>query len=887
MRWLQKLSLKWRAVLRRSRVEHEMDAELAGHLESEAHELMAHGVPPAEARRRAAATMGRMDTIKEECRDSRGTAGWEQLKQDTGFGIRLLLKNRTFSAMALAAMSLGIGSTTAVFSLIDGVLLRPLPFPAPDRLFNAGDVGMRGPFDTLCANSRLAFYAAHLGVRAFNTAGRDWPERWKGIETSANFFQVLGVSPLRGRTFADGEDRPGKLRVVVLSHAFWAQRFQARPDAIGQKFMLDEAPYEIIGVMPAGFQYPSPEVNFWVPMRLDPRIVGEYWGAGGVMALARLRDGVTPEAAQSELRSWMPRIRAMFPWRMPDAWGVDARLTGLRDHLVRGAKVRSLLLLGVVALVLLIAIVNVANLMIAQTAARQRELTLRASLGATPARLARQLLTEAVLLAAAGGLLGTLLAFGQLALLKHVLPADTPRLAEVVISRRILIFTAALSLGSGLLFGLLPAWGARRQRSLAALEGGRSTTGPMGLRTDAVLVMTEAAFATILLVGAGLLLRSLWTMMQADPGFRVESVVTAELSPDRPARASLAKTVALYEQVRLKLAAWPGMMSVAAMNVLPLTPEFSAFTAAIEDHPRPEREPQYSLWSTVVTPEHLETLGIRLLQGRGFTAADREGAQPVVLISRATANRFWPDRSPIGRRLRPVWLPEWRTIVGVVDDVKYYSITGPPDYMEGEIYLPLAQAMGPPQTMALVARLVDRPVASPVAGHGSDPGAFEKRLPEMIKEVCPNCAVSKIALMETVVSGAVETPRSMAWLVGGFAVLALALAAAGIYGVVSHGVLRRTRELGVRLALGASRGRVAWLVVGSSLRYTLVGTIAGLAASWALARWIRTLLYGVAEHDLLSFSIPPLVLIAVAILASVLPMYRAVRIDPAESLRAS
>jgi putative ABC transport system permease protein len=873
MRWLQVLSLKCRAVLRRARVEHEMDAELAGHLESEANELMARGVPPAEARRRAAATMGRMDTLKEDCRDARGTASWEQLKQDAGFGVRLLLKNRTFSAMALAAMSLGIGSTTAVFSLIDGVLLRPLPFPAPDRLFNAGEVGMRGPFDTLRANSRLAFYAAHLGVRAFNTTGRDWPERSKGIEVSANFFQVLGVSPWRGRTLADGEDRPGKLRVVVLSHAFWVQRFQARPEAIGRQLLLDEAPYEIVGVMLPGFQYPSPEVNFWVPMRLDPGLVGEYWGAGGVMAFARLRDGVKPEAAAAELRSWIPRIRAMFPWRMPDAWGAGASLTGLRDHLVQGARLRSLLLLAVVALVLLIAIVNVANLMIAQTAARQRELTLRASLGATPARVARQLLTEAVVLAGAGGLLGTLLAFGQLTLLKHWLPADTPRLAEVVIDRHVLAFTAALSLGSGLLFGLLPAWRARAQRSLAALEGGRSTLGAMGLRTDAMLVMTEAAFATILLVGAGLLLRSLWTMIQADPGFRVESVVTAELSPDRTAKASLVKTVALYEQVRTRLAAWPGMMNVAAMNVLPLTPDASFFTAAIEDHPRPPDQPQYALWISEVTPEHLDTLGIRLLQGRGFTAADRQGAQLVVLISRATANRFWPDRSPIGRRLRPVWMPEWRTIVGVVEDVKYYSMTGPPDYVDGEIYLPMAQAMGTPQTISLVARLQ------------GDPAAFEKRLPEMIERVCANCAISKIAPMETVVSDAVETPRSMAWLVGGFALLALGLAAAGIYGVVSHGVLRRTRELGVRLALGASRGRVAWLVVGASLRYTLAGTMVGLAASWALARWVKSLLYGVAVHDLVSFCVPPLVLVAVAILASVLPMYRAVRIDPAESLR--
>jgi putative ABC transport system permease protein len=335
----------------------------------------------------------------------------------------------------------------------------------------------------------------------------------------------------------------------------------------------------------------------------------------------------------------------------------------------------------------------------------------------------------------------------------------------------------------------------------------------------------------------------------------------------------LEKTVALYEQVRVKLAAYPGVMNVAAMNVLPLTPEISAFAAAIEDHPRPPQEPQFVLWSTAVTPEHLETLGIRLLQGRRFTAADRKGAQLVVLIGRATARRYWPDRNPVGRRLKPVWDKEWRTIVGVVDDVKNYSITGPPGWVDGEVYLPMAQAMSIPQSVSLIVRL------------GGEPGGFEKRLPEMIKEVCANCAVSKIARMETVVAGAMQAPRSMAWLVGGFALLALALAAAGIYGVVSHGVLRRTRELGVRLALGASSGRVAWLVVGSSLRYTLAGTVAGLSVSWALARWIKTLLYGVTEHDLVSFSIAPVVLVSVTIFASLFPMYRAVTIDPAKSLR--
>jgi len=872
MRWIHKLRLIFRAVLRRPQVEREMKAELAAHLESEARDLIARGMSPVEARRRAAATMGHLDLIQEECRDARGTAAWENLKRDASFGLRLLLKNRTFSSMALLTMALGIGSTTAVFSVVDGVLIRPLPFADPGRLYHATDVTLRGHFDVLRANSRLADYAADFGIGAFNTRGRDWPERAKGSQVSANFFRVLGVAPLIGRDFAEGAERPGAPRTAVLSHSFWLQRYGGRRDVLGQQLVLDDVPFEIVGVMPAGFQYPAPEVNFWVPMRLDPSDIGDYWGSGGVSTFARLRPGVTPAAARAELRSWTPRVRAMFPWRMPDSWALDVTLTGMRDHMVAGAKERSLLLLGVVALVLLIAIVNVANLMIGQTAARQAELTLRVSLGATPGRLVRQLLTESVLLALAGGLLGTLLAFGQLALLKHWLPADTPRLAEVSIDRRILLFAAAVSLGSGLLFGMLPAWRARSQRPLVPTDG-RSTVNRLGLRTGAALVMSEAAFATILLVGAGLLLRSFWTMLQVDPGFRVESVVTAELSPGRAASASLDKTVALYQQVRAKLAAYPGVQNVAAMNLLPLTPEISAVTLAIEDHPRPPEAPQFVLWTTAVTPEHLDTLGIRLLQGRAFTESDRQGAPPVALVARSTARRFWPGANPLGKRLRPVWKGEWRTIVGVVDDVKNYSITGPPDWMDGEIYVPLTQAIALPRTISLVARV------------GGSPDAFEKGLPRMIQEVCATCAVGKIARMETVLSAAVAAPRSLAWLVGGFALLALGLAAAGIYGVVSHGVLRRTRELGVRMALGARPGSVAWLVVGSSLRSLLAGALAGLAVAWVLAGGIQSLLYGVDGHDFVSFALPPVVLAGVAILASLLPMFRAARIDPARSLR--
>jgi predicted permease len=530
-------------------------------------------------------------------------------------------------------------------------------------------------------------------------------------------------------------------------------------------------------------------------------------------------------------------------------------------------------MLGAAGLVLLIAVVNVANLMIGQAASRRAEFTLRLSLGATSGRLARQVFTESVLLALAGGMLGTLLAAGQLQLQKYWLPADTPRLAEISIDRTILAFAAAVSMGSGLLFGLLPALRARSQSSMVPGNGGRSSLSRMATRTDALLVVCETAFATILLVGAGLLLHSFWSMMHAPMGYHVESVVTAELSAERSAAASLDKTIALYGAVREKIAAYPGVLNVAAMSQLPLSSHVAANSFAIEDHPRPPQAPQFVFWTTAVTPDHLSALGIHLLQGRGFAEADQKNSEPVVLISRSTAEKFWPGANPIGHRTRPVWEDRWRSVAGVVDDVKTYSMTGPPSWVDGELYVPLTQATAPPQNLALVARV------------GNDPSAFARALPGIIRGACGTCAVSKIASMATVVSGAVAAPRSLAWLVGGFALLAMTLAAAGVYGVVSHGLLRRTREIGIRLALGATPASAGWLVMASSFRQVALGTSAGLGAAWVLARWMESLLFGVGSHDAVSFSLPPVVLIAAALLASLPPMIRAARIDPAASLR--
>jgi putative ABC transport system permease protein len=862
-----------RALFRRSRFEREMETELADHLACETESLIARGVPEPEARKQAHAAMGRLAIVKEECRDSRGTAAWEQLKQDALFGARMLARNRTFSLTALITIALGVGSTTAVFSLIDGIMIRPLPFSQPDRLFNVTQLGMPGAFVALRSNAHLAEYAADWGVHAFTMKTGASPERITGSEVSGNLFRVLGVNPLIGQPFEDTDDRPGGPHSLILSYDFWNDRYAQDRGIVGRYVTLDEVSYRIAGVMPARFRYPNAEANFWIPMKLDPRAVGAYWGSGGLTIVARTNPGASPAQAESEMRAWVPRIRTMFPWRMPDAWGTEAAYKPLKDYLIAGVRVKTLLLLGVTALVLLIAVVNVANLLMGQASSRERELTLRVCLGATAGRLARQLLTEALLLAGAGGACGILLAFAQLALLKNLLPPDTPRLPDLAIDLRVLTFAVCLSLGSGLLFGLLPAWRARRRRSMALGDGARTTSGPAALRADSLLVVAEAAFATILIVGAGLLLHSFQAMLTTDFGFRVESLVTAELTPNRATAKSLARTTASFEQLRQRLARYPGVVQAAGMNALPLTPEFTAFTASIEDHPRPASEPQFSLWNTEVTPEHLETLGIRLLAGRAFTPADREGAPLVALIDRATAQRYWPGQNAVGKHLKPVWEDKWRTVVGVVDGVKNFGVAGPPEWAQGQVYLPLPQALSPLDQLAIAIRVT------------GDPAALQKSLPALVKEVCPDCAVSKVARMENVIAQSVESPRSTAWLVGSFALLALGMAAAGIYGVVSHSVLRRTREIGVRLALGSSRAAVAWLVLSTGLRYTLFGIAIGAAASWAMAHWIRTLLFQVPEHDPVSFGLAPAVLVLVALCASLLPTSRALRIDPANSLR--
>jgi predicted permease len=858
-RLLHALRYRLRALADARALDRELDAELAEHLAAETDALIARGLSREDAARRARQSLGVPLRIAEECRDARGVRWWEHLRQDAGFAVRLLSRRKTFTAIAVGTMALAIGASTAVYTVVDTILLRPLPYPQPERLVATNDLGMYGAYAALRAASRTTDYAAHRGIRSFNLVppGQMIPERVTSSEISPSLTAVLGAAPLVGRAFSD-HDR----HAVIVSRSFWMTRLAGDPTIVGRSLNLDGADYQVVGVMPQGFAFPSADVDLWVPLVIDPTNVGAYWGAGGVSVVGRLRPEATLDTARAELRVQIPRIRAMFPWRMPDLWGAEATLRDMRELLVADVRPRTLTLLGVVALLLLIAVTNVANLMIAQTTARWQEIVMRTALGASVSRLTRQLLTEAFVLAAAGGGCGIALAYAAFGFLRKVLPG-TPRLEEVSVDHRVLAVTTVTVIVTGLLVGLWPAWRVRGTHSFAT-SGRGATTGRTALRADALLVMAEAALATLLLVASGLLLHSLWVMSQVRPGFRVESVVTAQIARGTGSMR--------WPAVRDRLLEYPGVRAAAAMNVLPMTAEVTAFAAAIEDHPVAEGDPAFVLWSTVVTPEHRAVLDIPLVEGRAFTETDRDGTEPVVLVSRSTARRFWPGRSPVGRRLKPVWDRQWRTIVGVLDNVRTYGVAGPPDWIAGEVYVPLAQNPGD-QPLSLIARV------------DGDPAAFRLALPALVYDACHSCAVSKIAAMDEVVADAVAVPRSTAQLVGGFALLALVLAGAGIYGVVNHGVIRRTRELGIRLALGAGRARVAAAVVAASLSSVLAGSAIGLVAAAAVSRLLQSLLFAVGPHDPLSFAAAPALLLLITGAAAAMPVVRALHIDPVKSLR--
>jgi putative ABC transport system permease protein len=860
----------------------QLEEEIQSHLKMAASERRDRGEPSEEAERAARREFGNLALVKDTTRRQWGWLWLEEFLQDLRYGARMIRRNPGFTLVAVLTLVLGIGANTAIFSLVNGVLLRALPLPQPDRLVSMTYYYPKGAFVVMRDQSRTMDIVAHTDSTEFNLTGKDLPIRLSGSSVSAKWFSVVGGQAALGRTFREGEDQPGKDALVILSHSVWERRFSSDPNIVGRSILLDGVSREVVGVMPSDFRYPSPKTEAWVPLHLDARKTGNYWGDSYMPVIARLRPGATLEEARTEVAQLRPRVLAAFAWPMPSETWIKGSVISLQEAIVGDVRTRLLILLGAVGLLLLIACANVANLLLARAATRQKEIALRTALGAGRGRIARQLVTESVLMSVLGGALGLGAARYGLSILKAMLPADLPRLADVAVDARVLLFTALLSVLTGIVFGLVPATGSSRVDLTKALKTGSDRGASGNHRLSSTLVMGEVALSVVLVIAAGLLVKSLWNLSNANPGFRSEYILTARVTPNQSFCEVEGRCQSFYNGLLERVRALPAVKDAAAVNGLPLSGAWETIPSDVSGHPVAAGAHVPMFLERVVTPEYLQLMGIPLLRGRGLTEADAGGsAQRVMLISKSTAERFWPGKDPIGQHIKPRWLNDWWEVVGVVGDVRENSMTqNLPEWLEGEVYTPYGphaiQGSGPeapPAELTLVIRTTEESTQ------------LGRELQGVVSGLNGDVPVTQIETLHGWLSEAVAGPRSTASLFSIFAGLAVILGAVGVYGVISYSVAQRTREIGIRVALGAKRKQVLLLVVGHGARLAVIGVAIGLVGALLLTRLMASLLYGVGAADPFTYFIVAVLLVFIALAASYIPARRAMRVDPVVALR--
>jgi predicted permease len=870
-------------------IEREVDDELTFHLETRIDVLVSNGMTRQAAEAQARREFGDLRAAHDEIAAiDRGRVGrerradWrEALMQDVRFAARALLGRPSFLIVASITLGLGIGANAAIFSVVDAALLKPLPYARPDRLVSVWPDGamMPGVFVEVRNGTRtIDPIAGYSGGSAVSMTGASEPARLVMSEVTSRFFDVLGTRAELGRTFLDGEDQPGRDRVAVLGHALWQQRFGGDPGVVGRAVVVDGVPRTVVGVMPAGFRFPSPAIDFWVPVSLDPSRanVGRYWGTSHLNVIGRLRPGVSAAQAQQEIAVLVDRSRSSFPWRMPDEWGKGVTVIPLERKVVGDVGPMLVVLFGAVAVVLLIACVNVANLLLGRAAAREREIAIRASLGAGRGRIVRQLLTESVMLGLVGGALGLVVAAVGVRGLLLLVPEGMPRVTEVAIDARVLAFTMLTALATGLGFGLAPALRASRPTLQAVLGATRNAGGTLARRRlSELLVVGQIALGVVLVAGAGLLIKSFWRLHQVELGFRPEQVIAADVPIPAFPSDSTARGRAFFDRVLEEVRAIPGVRSAAVASVLPfggVGSMQSSFAADIEAHPVPPGGSVPMLVRTVVSEDYFRTMGIPLLRGRALGAADRDSVPAVALVDELTARRMWPNADPVGQRFRPVWVKPWITVVGVVGTVKRDSLSSAG---EVSVYLPAGVASGFnfPTQMTLVVRT------------DGDVATLATRLRAAVASVDPSVPVKSVRPLDDLVSNSAARARFTMLLLATFAAVALVLGAVGVYGVVAYAVARRTREIGVRMALGARATDVLAMVLREGGTLTAIGVALGIAGALVTSRVLAGFLFGVTPTDLAVFVSVPAVLGIVALGACVIPARRAARVDPVTALR--
>ncbi|HYL46444.1 MAG TPA: ABC transporter permease [Candidatus Limnocylindrales bacterium] len=882
------------AIFERSRVESEMDAELHSHLEIYVDDLVRTGVARDEALRRARLEFGGVERAKEECREARGIHFLESLGQDARYGLRTFRKPPGFAAVAILTLALGIGANAAIFSVVNAVLLRPLPFEKPGQLMALWHTPPQESFPGVPkfavspanfldwrAQSRLFEGMSAFGYGRYTITGTGRPETIRMVAATRGFFSILRAQPLLGRTFADEEDNPGREHVVVLGYGMWRSRYAGDPAIVGKNIELNGQLFAVIGVMPPGFDFPPSgdpafRTQMWKPLAWSDRERGVRDNHNfGV--IARLKDGVTLKQGQAELDAISSRLAQQYP---KDNKGWGALVVPMREELVGDARPALLILLGCVAFVLLIACANVANLLLARSLSRRKEIAVRAALGAGRRRLLQQALAETLLLALAGGALGLLFAHYGVILIVKFLAERLPRADEIGLDVWVLAFTLGVSLLTGILAGILPALRqAKTDLNLALKEGpGRAASDSAGNRTRSALVVAEVALSLMLLIAAGLLIRSLAMLRNVNPGFDPNHVVTMQITIPSTKFATPLQQVQFYDRVLERVRALPGVQSAGVIDDLPLNEEGSMQPISIEGRPVVPMADMPEVSVRVISSGYLRAMRIPLVRGRDINDSDAEARSGGILISESLAKQFWPNEDAIGKRLTLYFSPHLtREVVGIVSDVKLFALSD--NRPAPALYIPMAQ-LAPPEggewqsfSMSLVVRADGNPVNTvPV-------------ISSVIHELDAEVPLLGIQTMNDAMALSLAPQRFTMLLLAAFAGLALLLAAVGIYSVMSYSVSRRTHEIGIRISLGAKSVDVLLLVVRQGLLLAMAGSAIGIIGALILSRLLATLLYGVRPTDALTFVSVACLLMMVALSACLVPARRALCVDPMVALR--